>query len=84
LLIGGPPGSGIRPQSGKTFFELNVTDPIFLLVASLDEFVDEKSLDLNNPSRSEDWIVLEKKIGARGFEPPTSWSRTRRKQVIET
>jgi hypothetical protein len=24
------PGSGIRPQYGKTFLELNVTDPIFL------------------------------------------------------
>jgi hypothetical protein len=31
-----PPGSGIRPQCGKTFFKLNVTDPIFLLVASPD------------------------------------------------
>jgi hypothetical protein len=28
----GPQGSGIQPQSGKTFFELNVTDPIFLSV----------------------------------------------------
>jgi hypothetical protein len=30
----GPQGSGIQPQSGKTFFELNVTDPIFLFVLS--------------------------------------------------
>jgi hypothetical protein len=49
----------------------------------VDEFVDEKSSDLNKLLRPEDCKYLKRKVGARGFEPPASWSRTRRSSQAE-